>query len=120
MPCSSPQPAILREHTGSDNRVPQASPGAADDVYPLPSWRWRYGVALVAIGLAFLVRHLFAPFLDDHVVFMLLLCTVMISAWYGGLRPGLFATGLSILIIVYTFLPPPYTPVFALLGESVV
>jgi PAS domain S-box-containing protein len=33
------------------------------------------------------------------------LIAVMISAWYGGLRPGLFAVAVSILAIGYFFLP---------------
>jgi PAS domain S-box-containing protein len=36
----------------------------------------------------------------------LFLCAVMLSAWFGGLRPGLLATALSVLAFKYYFTTP--------------
>lgn len=116
----SPQPDMLRTQTGSDARFSQPSPEAACGAHPLSSWWRRYGVALAALGVVGLVRYLLAPSLDDRAVFMIFLCAVMLSAWYGGSRPGLLATGLSVPIILYGFLPPRYTPALALVGDSFV
>jgi PAS domain S-box-containing protein len=41
--------------------------------------------------------------------FLLFFSAVMASAWYGGLKPGLFATCLSIVFSNYFFLEPIYT-----------
>jgi C4-dicarboxylate-specific signal transduction histidine kinase len=38
----------------------------------------------------------------------LFFCSVMISSWYGGLWPGVFAALLSVLALDYYFLPPLY------------
>jgi two-component system, LuxR family, sensor kinase FixL len=67
---------------------------------------WRYGIAIVSVGAALLVtlalRHpeirgpLFVP-------------AILVSAWYGGLGPGLLAAGLSVLAIDVLILPPLYT-----------
>jgi PAS domain S-box-containing protein len=37
------------------------------------------------------------------------LCAVMFSAWFGGLRPGLLATALSVLAFAYYFTTPLYS-----------
>jgi PAS domain S-box-containing protein len=39
----------------------------------------------------------------------LFLCAVILSAWFGGVGPGLFATALSALAFYYYFLPPIYS-----------
>jgi len=39
----------------------------------------------------------------------LFLCAVMLSAWFGGVGPGLLATMLSALGFHYYFLPPIYS-----------
>src|ERR1700720_4413093 len=39
----------------------------------------------------------------------LFLCAVMFSAWFGGLRPGLLATALSILAFEYYFVAPVHS-----------
>ena len=35
-------------------------------------------------------------------------CAVMLSSWYGGLWPGVFAGVLSVVALDYFFLPPLY------------
>jgi two-component system sensor histidine kinase UhpB len=39
----------------------------------------------------------------------LFLCAVMLSAWFGGLKPGLLATALSVLAFDYYFAAPIYS-----------
>src|SRR2546429_6250282 len=39
----------------------------------------------------------------------LFLCAVILSAWFGGIRPGLLATALSAPAFYYYFLPPIYS-----------
>src|SRR5258706_5123193 len=70
----------------------------------------RYGMALLAVGISLLIKLL----LKDHMEmgmereapFMLSLAAVMVSGWYGGLGPGLVATGLAVLIGDYFFMEP--------------
>jgi signal transduction histidine kinase len=67
----------------------------------------RYGVAVVSIGLTTPLSLLLAPW--EEAPFAPYLAAVMISAWYGGLGPGLFATGLAAATLSYFFLPPLYS-----------
>ncbi|MEO7167035.1 MAG: ATP-binding protein [Spartobacteria bacterium] len=48
-------------------------------------------VSLLAIG----ARSAFGHFFASDYLFMVLLAPVLLSAWYGGLGPGLLATGLT-------------------------
>jgi len=73
-----------------------------------PSRIWSYGVALLSAALALIVtRWLYVHFGAPPGT--LFICIVMLSAWYGGLGPGLFATTLSTLSFHYYFLPPVYS-----------
>src|SRR6516165_1772008 len=38
----------------------------------------------------------------------LFFCSVMLSSWYGGLWPGVFAALLSVVALDYYFIPPIY------------
>jgi K+-sensing histidine kinase KdpD len=52
-----------------------------------------------------------------------LFCAVLLSAWFGGVGPGLLATALSMLAVAYYFMPPigsfaveaQYIPAFVVL-----
>ena len=72
---------------------------AADslDVLVLRSVKSRkaYGVALLAVALALSCTYLTAPLAERSQLF-LLLAAVIVSAWYGGLGPGLLATGAAV------------------------
>jgi PAS domain S-box-containing protein len=63
-----------------------------------------YGVALLNVALALAVSLLLGS-LTQPTPLALFYVAVMVSAWYGGLRPGLVATLLSTLVISY-FIPP--------------
>lgn len=65
----------------------------------------RYGAAIVTVAAAFLVTWLFRAVLQPT-VFVLFLAAVIVTAWRGGLKPGLVATFLSTCIIGYFLLHP--------------
>jgi K+-sensing histidine kinase KdpD len=75
----------------------------------------RYGVAILTSLCALLITYLLWPAVDP-VGMPLLLAAVMVSAWYGGLGPGLLATALSAFASVYLFLPPHFSLIIGL-GE---
>jgi C4-dicarboxylate-specific signal transduction histidine kinase len=66
---------------------------------------WSYGIAVVSVAAALTVSRLPAIHLQDAPV-SLFLCAVILSAWFGGVGPGLVATVLSALAFTYYFLPP--------------
>ncbi|NKE72618.1 hybrid sensor histidine kinase/response regulator [Candidatus Manganitrophus noduliformans] len=68
----------------------------------------RYGVGVFSVALIFLLRLLINPFVTETTPFLLFLIAVMVSAWYGGMGPGLMATVLSTLISDFVFLSPYY------------
>ena len=64
-----------------------------------------YGVATLTVVAAFLLTGLFRVVLEPT-VFPLFLAAVMVTAWYGGLKPGLVAAFLSTWIISFFLLQP--------------
>jgi PAS domain S-box-containing protein len=74
-----------------------------DDVRkPLPD----AAVAVLAVAGAALVRWLLDPFLGDQLPYVTFVLAVVVASWYGGLRPGLGAAGLGLLLALYAFVPP--------------
>jgi PAS domain S-box-containing protein len=67
-----------------------------------------YTVALLAVSAALLLTLLLQPLLQPT-IFLLFFAAVAVSAWYGGLKPGLLATGLSVLTVSYFFLHPKFS-----------
>jgi PAS domain S-box-containing protein len=67
----------------------------------------RYGLACLSVAGALFVAKLlqiaygFEPF-------VLFLCAMIVSAWFGGFKPGLLALALSLLAFHYCFLIPIY------------
>jgi signal transduction histidine kinase len=66
---------------------------------------WSYAIAVLSVATALIVSQLPAVHLQDAPV-SLFLCAVILSAWFGGVGPGLLATALSALAFNYYFLPP--------------
>src|SRR5215213_7802452 len=66
----------------------------------------RYGVAVLAVGVAFGLKLLLDPLIVQDVPFLLVFGAIMVSAWFGGLGPGLLATVAAGLATDYFFLPP--------------
>jgi PAS domain S-box-containing protein len=74
-------------------------------LWPKPAAIWGYGIAVVSVAAALTLSHLPAVHLQEAPV-SLFLCAVILSAWFGGIGPGLLATALSALAFNYYFLPP--------------
>lgn len=66
----------------------------------------RYGVTMVAVGLVVCARWLLQPILEDNAPLLLFTLAVIVSAWYGGLGPGLAATFISAATGTYFFIEP--------------
>jgi PAS domain S-box-containing protein len=74
----------------------------------------RYGVAVGAAALALLLKRALDPLIGPGNAFLLCFASVTISAWYGGLGPGLLTTALAALAAGYAFShPAPPAPVTA-------
>src|SRR5574341_830161 len=67
----------------------------------------RYGGAILAVASALLLTLLVRPWLEQN-DFLMFFPALMLSAWYGGIGPGLLATFLSLLAIDFFLLPPVY------------
>ena len=65
-----------------------------------------YLVAAISVGIAVVIT-LKLGGLVKHTS-TLFFCSVMLSSWYGGLWPGLFAALLSVVALDYYFIPPLY------------
>jgi K+-sensing histidine kinase KdpD len=72
------------------------------------SFLLRYGCAVVSIAIATWLRLLLDPLLGDQFPFPTLLLAVLLTAWYGGLRPALLAVALGTLCADYFLLPPRF------------
>jgi len=57
-----------------------------------------YGIATASVALAFAARVLLSPALHEEAPYLFFVPAVLVAAWLGGLGPGLFATGLSLLL----------------------
>ena len=69
----------------------------------------RYGVAAAAVAAALGLKLLLDPLIVQETPFLLVFAAIMVSAWFGGLGPGLLATVLAALITDYFFLYPVRT-----------
>lgn len=70
---------------------------------------WRYGGA-VLVSLAFIaLRWLIGRFVDDGAPFAVLFIPIALSAFYGGLGPGLVSVLTTISFADYFLIPPLYT-----------
>src|SRR5919107_4071221 len=78
----------------------------------------RYGVAVLAVGVAFVLKLLLDPMIAQDIPYLLVFGAIMVSAWYGGLGPGLLATAAAGLATDYFFLSPKGS--FSLLGLETV
>ncbi len=65
----------------------------------------RYGLALGSAALALLIRGSL-PIRPGLGIYQLALAAVVVSAWYGGRGPGLFALVISAAGILYWLIPP--------------
>ena len=77
-------------------------------LWPKPPAIWSYGIAVLSVAAALIISRWPALHLEAAPV-SLFLCAVILSAWFGGVGPGLLATTLSALAFYYYFLPPMYS-----------
>jgi PAS domain S-box-containing protein len=68
----------------------------------------RYGVAVLSTSLALIPALLFSDMAESRLA--LFAVAVMVSAMYGGLRPGLVATAFALTVSVYYSLAGEHTP----------
>ena len=71
-----------------------------------PSKILNYGFAIAATALALIFRQFLTPLWGARLPFLTFFPAVMLSSWYGGIRPGLFATALSTFSVWYFFVIP--------------
>src|SRR5579871_6846660 len=71
--------------------------------------RVAYGVAVLATGVSLLLRWLLVPWFDYHAELMTFFPAVILSAYLGGLGPGLVATLLGAAAGKYFFVAPRYS-----------
>jgi C4-dicarboxylate-specific signal transduction histidine kinase len=76
-------------------------------LWPRPPAIFCYGLAILAVIAALIISRWPPLHLQDAPV-SLFLCAVILSAWFGGVGPGLLATALS-AIAYYYFLAPIYS-----------
>lgn len=71
-------------------------------------WRtvWRYGLAVVSVAVALLITKSLEQYTDHTPLFY---AAIVISAWFGGMGPGLVAVALAAVAIDYFLVPPLYT-----------
>jgi len=65
-----------------------------------------YVVAALSVGIAAAITLKLGSIIKDTAT--LFFCSVMLSSWYGGLWPGVFAALLSVVALDYYFIPPLY------------
>src|ERR1700690_4450174 len=68
----------------------------------------RYGVALLSTVLALIPTLFFADLAESRLVVFAV--AVMVSAWYGGWKPGLAATSFALTVSAYYSLAGDQTP----------
>ncbi len=66
-----------------------------------------YGIALLSVALTLAMLVAIPPLQQQP--FFLFTTAVMVSAWYGGLKPGLLATVLSVAAVDFFFLHPTWS-----------
>jgi two-component system sensor kinase FixL len=66
----------------------------------LVSWRalGPYGIAAVALAAALAIRLVLGPILAGHASYLFYIPAILIASAFGGWGPGLFATGLGLLL----------------------
>src|SRR5690349_12650636 len=68
-----------------------------------------YGMAVVTIGAALVLRVWLEPMLGDRIPFATFFAGVAVTAWFGGLGPCLLAIALGVIASWYFVLEPRYT-----------
>ena len=75
-------------------------------------WLGRYSLALITPAVALGLTWLLLP-LQEQTPVSLFYASILVSAWWGGLGPGLLAVATSVVLLHYFLLPPVYTFAFS-------
>jgi len=67
---------------------------------------WRYGLAIITVAAALVLTRYLEKYTDITPLFY---AAIVVSAWFGGMGPGLLAVVLSEFAIDYYFVPPFYS-----------
>jgi len=67
---------------------------------------WRYGLAVLTVTVALVITKSLQEYTDITPLFY---AAIVVSAWFGGMGPGLLAVMLAALAIDYFLVPPLYT-----------
>src|SRR5204863_3609772 len=73
----------------------------------LPRPALGYGVAVVAVMGALLLRFILDTWLGPNVPYLSFFPAILVASWFGGLGPGVLAAVLSTLSAYAWLLPPP-------------
>ena len=65
-----------------------------------------YLAAAISVGIAAVITLELGAVVKHTAT--LFFCSIMLSSWYGGLWPGVFAALLSVVALDYYFIPPLY------------
>src|SRR5260370_12413016 len=68
----------------------------------------RYGVAVLSISLALIPALLLSDVVESRLVVFAV--AIMVSAWYGGWKPGLAATSFALTVSAYFSLETARSP----------
>jgi PAS domain S-box-containing protein len=97
---SDPSPRRDREHSAwTGAGLAMHLPARMRDVLK------RYGLALALASLALAIRAAL-PVPEGTAIYQLPIVAVVLSAWFGGRGPGLFASLICAATILYRFIPP--------------
>jgi len=66
----------------------------------------KYAVAIGIVGIAFALRYALHDSLGPRIPFAFFTLSTLISAWYGGLGPGMLAAASGLVLADYFFVPP--------------
>jgi signal transduction histidine kinase len=76
-------------------------------VMPFRSKVWiAYGIGMLCLIVATVVRYVLDPVLGDHLSFGFFFLAVSVAAWMGGIWPALFAAVLGCVLANYLFTAP--------------
>jgi len=77
----------------------------------LPTWA-KYLLALVFTGATFLARLGLGFAVREYLMLVIYTFPIILSAYVGGLGPGLFSTALAAIAVKYFFIPPIHSYAF--------
>jgi PAS domain S-box-containing protein len=77
-----------------------------DSAWRMPSEIKRYGLSVLFVAISLAATFLLQP---SVLVTPLFFPAILLSAWFGGVGPGLLAALLATLALAYFFLPPTYS-----------